>query len=240
MPTVELTRQISAEERAAVSKRMPEATSGWMDSDLLSYAAGMAMGLMTLFLIASGIVTVAGHLLASPVASSWLDWATPYGLVGSLVGGIGMAVHEKVREVRAIAQIRRSLSGDQVHATTYDIVAVKRYQEPEHGGLVYLLLTDDGRVLSVFDDESQSNGVDNKNPLDSAFRPKARIELVETLDRSRVINETWSGAELPVPNPVPLNLSRWPEHGEIVNVAWEACDHRFGARPRYKRTRIAN
>ena len=240
MPTAESTRHITADERAAVSKLMPEAVPGWMDRDLLSYTGGMAMALFTLFLVASGIITVAGHLLDSPVTSSWMDWAIPYGLVGSLVGGIGLAAHAKVREMRGIARGRQSFGGDQVHATTFDIVAVKRYREPEHGGLVYLLLTDDGQVLSVFDDESQNLGVDGKNPPDSLFRPKVRLELVETLDRSHVINRTWSGAELPVPDALPLNLTRWPEDGEIVNVAWEDCDRHFGERPRRKRTRKAS
>lgn len=228
MPTVNVTRRITSEEREAARNLEPKSASKWMDRDLLSFAGGAAFVLFILFLIASGIITVAGHLLDSPAASSWMNWAIPYGLVGSLVGGIGLAFHGKVRELRGIAQIRRSLSGDLVHATTYDIVAVKRYREPEHGGLVYLLRTDDGQVLSVFDSESQLLGVDDKDPLASSFRPSARVELVETLDRRCFIHETWSGAELPVPDPLPLNPSRWPEHGEIVKVAWEQCDRHFG------------
>ncbi len=229
MPTVRVIRRITAEEREAASNLEPEAASGWMDRDLMSFAGGAAFVLFILFLIASGIITVAGHLLDSPMVSSWMDWAIPFGSIGSLVGGIGLAGHARVREMRGIAHIRRSLRGDQVRAATYDIVAVKRYQESEHGGLVYLLRTDDGQVLSVFDSESQLLGVDGKDPLSSSFRPKSRVELVETLDRRCFIQETWSGAELSVPDPLPLNQSRWPEHGEIVKVVWEQCDRHFGS-----------
>jgi hypothetical protein len=228
MPTVNVTRRITSEEREAASTLAPKSASKWIDRDLLSFAGGAAFVLFCLFLIASGIITVAGHLLDSPLVSRWMNGAIHYGLGGSLIGGIGLAVHGKVREMRGRAQIHRSLRGDVVHATTYDIVAVKRYREPEHGGLVYLLRTDDGQVLSVFDSESQRLGVDDEDPQTSSFRPKARVELVETLDRRCFIHENWSGADLPVPDALPLNPSRWPEHGEIVKVAWEQCDRHFG------------
>lgn len=221
MPNNFTTRLITAEERAAASELTPEAASGWTDRDLISFAAAAVFGLFILFILVSWVITIAGHLLDGPVASNWMNWAGPYGVVGSLVGGIGLAAHDKVRKRRGIAQVRQSLGSDQVHVTTCDVVAVKRYHEPEHGGLVYLLLTDDVQVLSRFDGESQVIGVDGKDPLNSPFRPRTRIELVDTLDRSHVINQTWSGAELPLPDPLPLNLARWPEHGEIVKVAWE-------------------
>ena len=240
MPTARVTRHVTAEDREAVSERMPKAAPRWVDRDLMSFGGGMAFGLFLLFLVISGFVTGAGHLLDSPAAAGWMNWAVPYGLVGSLVGGVGFAVHDRVREMQGVARVRQSLTGDQIHATTYDLVAVKRYREPEHGGLVYLLLTDDGQVLSVFDHESQGLGVNDEDPRDSPFRPRARVEMVETLDRSHVIRETWSGAELPVPDPLPLNTSRWPEHGEIVKVAWGDCDRHFGKRVRRKRSGTAD
>lgn len=240
MPNARVTRHVTAEDREALSELMPKAAPRWVDRDLTSFAGGMAIGLFLLFLVVSGVVTGTGHLLDIPAAAGWMNSAVPYGLVGSLAGGVGFAVHARVCEMQGIAKVRQSLSGDQVHVTTYDLVAVKCYQEPEHGGLVYLLLTDDGQVLSVFDHQSPGQDVDDEAPRGSPFRPKARVELVETLDRGRVIRETWSGAELPVPDPLPLNTSTWPEHGEIVKVAWSDCDRHFGKRVQRKRSGAAD
>ena len=89
MPTARVTRHVTAEDREAVSERMPKAAPRWVDRDLMSFGGGMAFGLFLLFLVISGFVTGAGHLLDSPAAAGWMNWAVPYGLVGCLVGGVG-------------------------------------------------------------------------------------------------------------------------------------------------------
>jgi hypothetical protein len=157
-----------------------------------------------------------------------------------VLGALAVALHSEYAQRSGWARYRRSFAADQVHATTFNLVDVKRYQEQEHGGLQYLLLTDDGKVLSVFDGESEDLGVHDKEPLDSSFRPKACLELVQTMDRARIVTEVWSGAELPSPDPLPLNVSRWPEHGEIVTVAWDKCDSHFGEQSRRKAARVSD
>lgn len=237
MPTVETTRSMTAEESAEVGRILAQASPKFSHRDFWSFFLGSWLALFLLFWVVSALITGVGHLFDN-AAVNWINLAAPYGLPGSAVGALAVVLRSEYAQRSGWAQYRRSFAADQVHVTTFNFVDVKRYQEEEHGGLQYLLLTDDGNVLSWFDGESEDLGADDKEPLDSSFRPKNRLELVRTMDRARIVTEVWSGAELPSPDPLPLNASRWPEHGEIVTVAWNQCDSHFGKQRRGKADRM--
>src|SRR5437763_11138033 len=88
-----------------------------------------------------------------------------------------VAALSSVRWIRAWPDPRPQLRDDvalsRVHEERYVFSEAKRFQEPEHGGLIYFLRSNENEVFTVFDDESQSLGVDDKNPLESAYRPRS-------------------------------------------------------------------
>jgi hypothetical protein len=113
---------------------------------------------------------------------------------------------------------------------TYALTAAKRFREPEHGGLMYFLRTDDEQVLVLFDYESQDLGVNGGDPLQSSFRPRTKLTIARAPTTRVVLSTSFDGPELALG--VPLELAagpeQWPESGELCTVPWGALERHFG------------
>ena len=76
------------------------------------------------------------------------------------------AVVSSIRWVGSWRDVRPSLRADLdtgiVVEELYEFTAAKRFQEPEHGGLMYFLKTTDDKVLVLHDHESANLGVATK------------------------------------------------------------------------------
>src|SRR5215475_3116071 len=73
--------------------------------------------------------------------------------------------------------LRADLESGEVAEEHYEFTAAKRFQEPEHGGLMYFLRTTDDKVFVLFDYESQGLGAEGKDPVSSKFRPHQKLVL---------------------------------------------------------------
>src|SRR5262249_27577053 len=103
------------------------------------------------------------------VSFGWYSpWALPILTVGVGVCG-GYAVFSTVGWMRgwkdARPLVRRDLERGVATEETLEFTAAKRFQEPEHGGLIYFLRARDERVYVLYDYESQELGVQGKDPL---------------------------------------------------------------------------
>lgn len=122
------------------------------------------------------------------------------------------------------------LDAGQVDEEHYEFTDAKRFQEPEHGGLIYFLRTTSGEVITLYDRESQDLGARGKDPMNSSFAPRSDLMIVRAPRTRFVIKKSFSGARLKVGQPVELCVQpdRWPEDEAYCEVPWSELETRFG------------
>jgi len=102
------------------------------------------------------------------VSFGWKSsWALPILAVGASSSG-AFAVLSTLRWMRDWRDVRplvlRDLNRGVATEEALLVTAAKRFQEPEHGGLIYFLRTNDDRVFVLYDYESQDRGVQGQDP----------------------------------------------------------------------------
>lgn len=127
-------------------------------------------------------------------------------------------------------QLASDIEKAEVVEEHYHFVEAKRFQEQEHGGLMYFLRTANDKVLTLFDYESQELGVDGKDPLQSQFQPKSELVMVRTPATGLVIGQKFSGEVLNVGEPIVLELApdRWPESEAYCSIPWLKLESKLG------------
>jgi hypothetical protein len=137
------------------------------------------------------------------------------------------AVFSSVRWLRGSRGQRPLIQADVaagvVDEARYAFTEIKRFQEPEHGGLIYFLLTVDDRVLTLFDHESQDLGVQGLDPRQSSFQPTRELVIVRAPKCGFVIDRRFLGEPLPLNTPRPLKIApkHWPQADRYTDIAWE-------------------
>jgi hypothetical protein len=145
------------------------------------------------------------------------------------------AVLSSIRWVRAWPdfgpQLQSDLTRAEVIEERYVFTETKRFQEPEHGGLIYFLRSTENEVFTVYDHESQTLGLDDKDPLLSSYRPQASLLIVRAPSSGFVLSSQSSGAELRVGPPLELSVkpAEWPEAESLCSIPWEQLEQRLGS-----------
>lgn len=148
--------------------------------------------------------------------------------------GIYAAI-SSVRWVRAWKDhrplIQADLTAGKVLEERYAFTAAKRFQEPEHGGLIYFLHTAEGKVFTMFDAESQDLGIYEQDPLTSSFCPMSELVLVRAPSTGFVIGTTFSGAPLEPGDPIEIyaDPKDWPESETYCDIPWADLESRLGS-----------
>ena len=157
----------------------PTTASRWRrgTGHALTLWAASLLGFVILWLIGAWLARrLAGidYGLGSAVAPWLLCIATPLCAV--------YAIGSSVLWVKRWKDYRPSLVADVVAAQVieehYIFDAIQRFQEPEHGGLIYFLRTSDGRVLTLHDHESAAVDAHQDDPLTTSFRPASMLVMV--------------------------------------------------------------
>jgi hypothetical protein len=128
-------------------------------------------------------------------------------------------------------KLRADVDGAQVKEERYVFTEAKRFQEPEHGGLIYFLRSTSDEVLTVYDPESQSLGVQGQDPLQSRYRPQAELRVVRAPHSGFALSTDTAGTELPVSAPIPLTVAprHWPQPDALCDIAWDQLEARLSA-----------
>lgn len=197
----------------------------------------------------NALVLCAASLLGLVIVwlgAAWLArklFAVDFGLhSGAAVWVLGAAtplcatysVISSTRWVRGWKDYRPLLKADigvgEVSEEHYVFVSAKRFQEPEHGGLMYLLRTTEDKVLALFDHESRALGAQDGDPMTSTFLPRSTLTMVRAPTTGFVISRSFSGAPLEVGDTVELAIEpeRWPESDNYVNIPWSDLETRLG------------
>jgi hypothetical protein len=166
-----------------------------------------------------------------------MGWRSPANIWIVVVGTLLCTAYSLLSTVRWMkgwpdprAVLLADLEGGEVAEEHYEFTDAKRFQEPEHGGLIYFLRTIDDKVFVIFDHESQGFGAEGSDPLTSEFRPREKLELVRASQSELVLSQNSSGAALEVAAPIELTLrpSTWPESESYCKVKWDELERRFG------------
>lgn len=188
-----------------------------------------------------GIVVI--WLVAAWLGRKLLDaefgWRSPAELwiwgIAIALTGIN-AIVSSVRWIAAWKDYRPLLQADideaQVAEEHYAFTEARRFQEPEHGGLIYFLRTSDDKVFTLLDHESQDLAIDEDAPLKSSFVPKSTLVMVKAPRADWVISKNFSGEVLEAGDPADLDLDPkdWPEFERYCDIPWAELDARVGPR----------
>ncbi len=156
---------------------------------------------------------------------------------------LGLAIYfiiESIRWVKKWPDNRKEYQADietgQVVEESYVFNAAKRFQEQEHGGLIYFLRTTDNKVFALFDHESQNLGVENKNPLNSKFQPTTELLIVRAPKSELVISRQFSGTPLDAGeiNDLLVGPKSWPEDEEYCKIPWDELEMRLTKKSKKK------
>lgn len=231
MPIRTVERAMSGEERdllERMSRNLPGPTQR-LGKAILNAVLLWAVTSLAFLLLWGGLAWAAREIFRSQIgsASTAAAWIVPACAV--------FAVVSTVRWVRGWSNQRPLLEADvesgRVVEEHYQFVAAKRFQEPEHGGLIYFLHTSDGKVMVFFDHESQDRGVSDEDPLGSSFRPCSELVMVRAPRARFVFEKQFSGETLDAGTPIVLTLDPrdWPDDQEYCDIPWDELHARLAA-----------
>lgn len=118
--------------------------------------------------------------------------------------------------------ITADLTTNQILTETYNIIAVKRFKEPQHGGLVYFLKLPEDKVRVIYDYESQNNDSDSG----ALLTIKSQLTIATTLHSNIVVTNQFSGSLFTDINDFELTLppAQWPMSDTWQHVEWETLE----------------
>jgi hypothetical protein len=230
MNTTPNQRAMTEDERAFLENLLREAPPRW------KIGAGNAVVLWA----TSMLVFVLGWAVTGWIARAAfgveIGWRTIVGLWVLPVAGLGCAVfaiYSTIRWLRSSRDFRPlarlDLEGGMVSEERLAFVEARKFQEPEHGGLIYFLRTTEDRVFVLYDHESQDLGVDGRDPLRSSFHPKSELLMIRAPHTRLVISKTFAGEEFQVTSIRELVAppKEWPETDEFCSVPWADLESRY-------------
>ena len=207
-------------------RSLGEGTSRWkrIARDARLELSPTLFGLLLLVLL---VAVVAGQITGQDgFDSAAVRWTVLVGVPLCFVYAIASSIH-RYRGVQAIGDLVSSeIEAGQVLEEHHRFIEARRFQEPEHGGLMYFLRTSDDRVLVLYDSESQDLGVQGLDPFSSSFLPKRELTIVRTPESDIVISTDFVGEGFAFSETTELGASpdKWPESGKFYDVSWADLD----------------
>jgi hypothetical protein len=194
---------------------------------LVLWAVSM-LGLVLVWLFVAWLVRLIFHVK--------IGWDSPVAIWVVFLGTPACAFYAVVSSVRwlrgsrdVLPLVRADLDAGVVIEEFYRFAAAKRFQEPEHGGLIYFLKTTDNKVLVLYDHESANLGARDENPFDSDFKPRIDLLMVRAPKTGYVISREFSGKTLDAGDPKELAIKPelWPETEECCDIPWDDLERRL-------------
>ena len=231
--SIDSERALTDEERRKLERlvrRLPDRYRRWreaMENAGILSAVMLALVLLPWLLIAWAVRKLGGPDLG--MHSAVAPWIVGIGVPLA----VGVAIVSTVRWMRAwvvpTRAIQQDLAAGRVREEQYAFVAAKRFQEQEHGGLVYFLRTADARVYVVYDRRSQELGVDGEDPFSGPFRPRAQLTIVRAPVSGTVLRRRFSGDVLEAGEAHDLTAApeNWPHDDGYCAFGWDELEARL-------------
>ncbi len=213
-------------------KRSPSNFKRWMEgaqNALVMWAISL-LGFVLIWLLLAWLI----NLIVKQefgLKSQYAIW-----IVSILVPICGLyAIYSSVKWVKDWPDrrpaLRRDIDGHKVIDENYKVAEAKRFQEPEHGGLMYFLRMDDDRVMVLYDHESVELEMEGKDALNSSFKPCRELHIVRAPNTEYFIKQEFSGERVPLSDPIELTAppDQWPEQEAWCEIPWHELENRLSA-----------
>lgn len=192
------------------------------------------------FFVCLAATTLLGVLLWSGLA--WLTrkiagfefgWSSDYAIpvvLGLLALSVVYSTYSTARWMGSWEDTRQPLRDDlqsgivtEEHLT---VLEAKLLQDPEHGGFVYFLKADDGRVYVIYDHESLELAMADEDPTGSTFEPRSQLTIVKAPKSQFTISNTFSGENIDIYGPREMTASpkKWPENEDFSPIPWDQIE----------------
>jgi hypothetical protein len=234
-----ITRQITSEEVTELKAKLPR----WYETIDKEMIFMLLKAWITVILIFTLIWLVAAWFggVIFDLHFGWnSQWKDTILLIGVMLGGLFVAhaiLHLLKYQHRRGVVIRRDIANGVVCEMRMKIVEAKRFEETEHGGLIYFLHTSDKKVFTMFDYESQDLGVDGLDPLTSTFHPCENLIIVQAPESRLVLSSNFTGDHVKLESPLVLTAppAKWPRFEEFCNTPWEKLEAKYSRPTRHSR-----
>ena len=226
-------RPMSSSEREFLQgllKDAPGASKRWIRGTENAFVLFAA--LLLLFVIAWWIArwlvlhTIGDDIGISSPAAVWIA-------IAGVATCAAIAIHSTLRWIQGWKDARPSISADlaagEVVEEQYQITDTKRFQEPEHGGLIYFLRTSEDKVLVLYDHESAQLGARDEDPMSSQFTVRMGLHIVRAPHTRYILEQKFFGDVLDPGEPIEITAppSRWPEQDEYCDIPWHQLEPRL-------------
>ena len=197
------------------------------ENALVLWAALMLL-LVLVWLFVAWLVRLFFHVQIgwdSPVAI----WVVIFGTPAFALYAVVSSVHWLRGSRDVLPLVQADLDAGVVIDEFYQFVAAKRFQEPEHGGLIYFLKTTDSMVRVLYDYESAILGTRDENPFDSDFKPRTNLLMVRVPKTGYVVSKEFSGEVLVGGDPKELAIGPelLPEAEKCCDISWDELERRL-------------
>lgn len=223
-------RAMTAQERAHLRESLRNAPSLWR----LGVGNGVPLWAVSMFGFLASWSLIAW--VARALFARHIGWRSDYALWILAAGAVAcaaLAIVSTLRWLKSSGEYRSLARADLDNGVVTDehleFVAAKRFQEPEHGGLMYLALTTDDRVFTLYDHESQRLGLGGRDPLTSSFQPRSQLRIVRAPLTRFAIAKTVAGEPLAadIVGELTVPPEQWPEPDEFCDIPWQEVERRL-------------
>ena len=235
-----ITRQMTTKELTELKANLPRLHE-IIDKEMILMLLGAWITLFFIYTLIWLIAAWFGRALFDAHFGWNSQWKDTIVFIGVLLGGLFVSyaiLHQLKYQHRRGTVIRRDIAKGVVNEMRMKVVEAKRFEEPEHGGLLYFLYTSDKKVFTMFDYESQDLGVQGLDPLTSSFCPCENFAIVQAPESRLVLNSNFTGDQIKLEPPLVLAVppAKWPRFEEFCNTPWEKLETKY-SRPTRHSTR---
>ena len=195
------------------------------------------------FFVMLAVLTLLGVLiwagigwLAQKIADIGIGWSSEYAISIVISVVVVAAIYSAYSTTRWMKSwpdsrqdVRDDLEAGLVSEEQLTILEAKVLQEPEHGGLIYFLRSDDDRVLVLYDRESLDLAMADEDPMGSSFEPQRNVTIIKAPHSGFTIKTSFSGENIDIHGPTEMTASpdKWPDDEEYSPIPWAQIERQL-------------
>ncbi len=170
------------------------------------------------------------------VAGIEIGWSSEYAILIAISVVVVAAIYSAYSTTRWMKSwpdsrqpVRDDLEAGLVSEEQLTVLEAKVLQEPEHGGLIYFLRSDDDRVLVLYDRESLDLAMADEDPMGSSFEPQSKVTVIRAPQSGFTIETSFGGENIDIHGPTEITASpdKWPEDEEYSPIPWAQIEQQL-------------
>lgn len=234
--------EVPMDDEVAVRLKKASKTTLFSKESLKLIGELVPLGGATLALVLVLLWIFVNWLLGFIIAFDF-GWNSQYRnyILWSIVGfSYSLILYEVAKSCGPNSKIRQAIEKDLAESilkvSEYPVYEVKVFEEPEHGGFIYFVRTFGDKVLALFDSESQDLSIDGKEPKNSTYKIRKKLQIFRAPNSNIIVKEQFDGdfVEIPEMELFTGNTKIWPEHAGFVKCKWTNISVKYGDKSKQK------